>query len=296
MSSLITKAGKSRSQAAQKAQPKKVKKAAPKKPTRPAKAAAKKAQKPSKSSAPQKSKKPLAAKSAKKPPVSKKLAVKAKPAPAPRKPSKAASAKSVKKPGAKTVKAAKATPARKPAAVKTVPLPPPKKAPAPSASIAVKTLDQALKVFHRHDFAAAKAAFENLLEKFSDQLEIMSIARKYLAICDQRLASARSVPRNPDALYDQGVFEFNKGNVKEAVALFDKALKSAPQADHILYSLAAAHARLNDAARAMEALRRAVAIQTIHRSHARQDLDFTNLHDNEAFRQLTGFGFDLAEE
>lgn len=295
MSSLITKAGKSRSQAAQKTQPKKVKTAAPKKPQRPAKAATKKAQKTVKASAPQKPKKSLAAKPAKKPSVSKKLTVKAKPAPAPRKASKAAPVKSVKKPAAKNVKAVKAATARKVTAGKSVQLPP-KKAPAPSASIAVKTLDQALKVFHRHDFAAAKAAFENILEKFGDQLEIASIARKYLAICDQRLASARSVPRNPDALYDQGVFEFNKGNVKDAVALFDKALKSAPQADHILYSLAAAHARLNDALKAMEALRRAVVIQPLHRSHARQDLDFTNLHDNEAFRQLTGFGFDLTEE
>lgn len=294
MSSLITKTGKSRSQAAQKAHPTKGKKAAPKNSLRPEKpAAAKKNQKTAKASTQQKSKKAPAAKSAKKPSVSSKLTTKTKSHTPARKPSKPLTTKNVKKAAPKNVKSGKATPAQKPVVAKA---PTPKKVPTPSAAIAVKTLDQALKIFHRHDFGTAKEAFESLLEKFSDQLDIVSIARTYLAICDQRLASARSVPRSPDALYDQGIFEFNRGNVKDAVALFDKALKAAPQADHILYSLAAAYARLNEASKAMEALRRAVSIQTIHRSHARQDLDFTNLHDNEAFRQLTGFGFDFSEE
>lgn len=295
MSSLITKAGKSRSQASQKARTKKGKKAAPKKAQRPTKAAAKKSQKSAKVSSSQKAKKAPVAKSAKKSPVSKKLAGKPKSAPASRKSLKSAPVKGGKKPAAKKAISRKAASVRKSSAVKAV-QPPTRKAPSSSASIALKSFDQAVKIFNRHDFASAKSAFESLLEKFGEQADIAALARKYLAICEQRLASVRSVPRNPDALYDQGIFEFNKGNVKDSIALFEKALKAAPQADHILYSLAAAHARMNDAGKALEALRRAVAYQPLHRSHARQDLDFTNLHENEAFRQLTGFGFDLSEE
>jgi tetratricopeptide (TPR) repeat protein len=161
---------------------------------------------------------------------------------------------------------------------------------------AVRAFELALKVFNRHDFSAARTAFENVLEKFGDQLEIVARARTYLAICEQRLARAPSAPRSPDALYNQGVFEFNKGNIKEAIILFDKALKGSPQADHVFYSLAAAHARMNNAQKALEALRRAISIRPLHRSHARGDLDFACLRDNEAFRQLTGYGYDLFEE
>ncbi len=307
MRSLSTKAAKSRASAVQKGRTTKGKKAAPK--TRSVKVAVasrtvKPASKSKKSAASPKkavtikkkaapAKKPLKTKAVKavKKPVVKKAAAKK---PSARKPvakkittGKRAGKPAVRKPvrrkgAARAVRAAKSTP------------PPPRKPPASQA--AVRVFEQALKIFNRHDFAAAKTAFENLLEKFGDQLEVVARARTYLTICEQRLARAPSVPRSPDALYNQGVFELNKGNVKEAINLFDKALRGAPQADHVFYSLAAAHARMNNAAKAMDALRRAIALRPLHRSHARSDLDFAFLRDNEAFRELTGYGYDLIEE
>ena len=153
-----------------------------------------------------------------------------------------------------------------------------------------------MRLFNRHDFGAAKSGFLSVLAKFAEQAEIIARARTYLAICDQRLARSPSVPRNADALYNQGVFELNKGNISEAIELFEKALKVEPRADHVFYSLAAAYARLEDVSKAMEALRRAIGIRPVHRSHARRELDFVNLRINEDFQQLTGFGFDLLDE
>jgi tetratricopeptide (TPR) repeat protein len=174
--------------------------------------------------------------------------------------------------------------------------PPPKKAPSPGTLAAVRAFEQALRLFNKHDFAAAKPAFQSLVSKFAEQLEILARVRTYLVICEQRLARTPSVPRNPDVLYDQGVVEFNKGNTTEAIELFQKALKADPRADHVHYSLAAAHARLEDAPKALDSLRRAIGLRPIHRSHARRDLDLTSLRGNEDFQQLTGFGFDLIEE
>lgn len=299
MRSLSTKAAKSRASAVQKGRTTKGKKAAPK--ARPAKVAvASRPIKPKKSAAPPK----------------KAVAAKKKTAPA-KKPIKAKATKAVKKTVAKKPVAkkpvAKKTVARKPAARKPAgrkpvrgkaaarvaqpvkPTPPPPRKP-PASQAAVRVFEQALRVFNRHDFAAAKTAFEGLLEKFGDQLEVVARARTYLIICDQRLARAPSAPRSPDALYNQGVFELNKGNIKEAINLFDKALRGDPQADHVFYSLAAAHARINNSNKAMDALRRAIALRPLHRSHARSDLDFAILRDNEAFRELTGYGYDLFEE
>lgn len=177
------------------------------------------------------------------------------------------------------------------------PLPaPPKKPPSPGTLAAVRAFEQALRLFNRHDFGGAKTSFLSVLGKFADQAEIVARARTYLAICDHRLARSPSVPRNADALYNQGVFELNKGSVREAIELFEKALKVEPRADHVFYSLAAAYARLEDVSKAMEALRRAIGIRPVHRSHARRELDFVNLRSNEDFQQLTGFGFDLVEE
>jgi TolA-binding protein len=173
---------------------------------------------------------------------------------------------------------------------------PPKKPPSPGTLAAVRAFEQALRLFNRQDFGTAKAAFLSLLSKFAEQAEIVARVRTYLAICEQRLARSPSVPRNPDALYNQGVFQLNRGNTTEAIELFEKALKVEPRADHVYYSLAAAYARLDEAPKALDALRRAIGIRPTQRSHARRDVDFASLHTSEDFQQLTGFGFDLVDE
>ena len=284
MGSLITKANKSRSPASQNVRATKGKKAASKKPQRSGKITA----------AP-KSKKTAPAKSKKQTAGSKKIADQtSKKAPAKSKAAKAPVSNSARKTVAKQ-------PARNAAADRVAQSAkaaqaPPKKAPSPGALAAVRAFEQALRLFNRHDFSEAKSSFEKILTQFGEQAEIVARARTYLAICEQRLARAPSAPRNPDALYDQGVYELNKGSIREAVDLFEKALKSQPRADHVLYSLAACYARLNDSHKALDALRRAIAIRSVHRPHARRDLDFASLRNNEEFQQLTGFGFDFSEE
>lgn len=284
MSSLSAKANKSRSPASQKNRTTKGKKAASKKPQRPGKITAAPA---SKKSAPAKTRRQASA-------TKKPTNQASKKSPAKKKPVKAMAVKPAKKSVAKQPARKQVTGRRLPPS-KPAP-PPPKKAPTPGALAAVRAFEQALKLFNRHDYAGAKSTFEGVLTKFGDQFEIVARARTYLAICEQRLMRTPSAPRNPDALYDQGVFELNKGAIPDAVGLFEKALKAQPRADHVYYSLAAAYARLNDSAKALDALRRAISIRSVHRSHARRDPDFASLHGNEEFQQLTGFGFDFDEE
>jgi tetratricopeptide (TPR) repeat protein len=310
MSSLITKATKRRSTAPQKIRATKGKKAASRKPARPGRITAapkaKKAAAPRRPSPAKKMKPRSAVKKATAHPSKKQLSKK-KPVKAPAKQAKSHAKKTSpsKKPvvrnpsraskqkiaSRKVLMAKRRTPLPKAA-----PPPPPKKAPSPGPLAAVRAFEQALRLFNKHDFAAAKPAFQSLVSKFAEQLEILARVRTYLVICEQRLARTPSVPRNPDVLYDQGVVEFNKGNTTEAIELFQKALKADPRADHVHYSLAAAHARLEDAPKALDSLRRAIGLRPIHRSHARRDLDLTSLRGNEDFQQLTGFGFDLIEE
>lgn len=320
MSSLITKANKSRSSASKKVHAIKGKKAASRKPARPGRiTAAPKAQKSAKNKKAAVAKKiaqPRKIKqtaSIKKParrsaPVAKKLQSKkivAKPATsktrkavaAPRsvkKDVKAATRKPVV--SAAKAKSRRALLARRRAfAPKRLPAPP-KKPPSPGTLAAVRAFEQALRLFNRQDFGTAKSSFNSLLDKFADQADIVARVRTYLAICDQRLARTPSTPRNSDALYNRGVFEFNRGNTAEAIESFEKALKVEPRADYVFYSLAAAYARLNNVTKALEALRQAIGIRPAHRSHARHDLDFAGLRSDESFQQLTGFGFDLVHE
>jgi TolA-binding protein len=319
MSSLITKASKSRSSASKKVRAIKGKKAASRKPARPGRitaapkrpktkktAIAKKRPQAKKSKQTIAVKKPAsrtlsrpASRLAKKPAAKKRtvrpVAAKSKRVVAASRPKK----RVVKAPTRRPVSKAKARRAllarRRAFAPKPLPAPP-KKPPSPGTLAAVRAFEQALRVFNRQDFVTAKKAFDGLLDKFADQADIVARVRTYLSICDQRLARTPSTPRNSDALYDRGVFEFNRGNFAEAIESFEKALKVEPRADHVFYSLAAAFARLNNITKALEALRHAIGIRPVHRSHARHDLDFAGLRSDESFQQLTGFGFDLIHE
>ena len=286
MSSLGTKASKSRSPGSAKVRATKAKKSPSKKPQRPGKITA--APK-SKKVAPAKTKKPVTAaskKAAARKPVETKRTVQTK---------ATKKARKVAKEQPRTKTARKAAVTKKQAASRQS-QPTPKRQPSPGTLAAVKAFEQALRLFNRHDYSGARSAFEDILKKFGDQAEIVAGVRTYIAIIEQRLARTPSVPKNADGLYNSGVFELNRGNVKEAVELFDKALKAEPRADHVLYSLSAAYARLNDPPKALDALRRSIAIRPVHRSHARRDPDFANLHNNEDFRHLTGFGFEFVEE
>jgi tetratricopeptide (TPR) repeat protein len=318
MSSLITKASKSRSSASKKIHAIKGKKSHSRKPARPGKitaapksakskkaAVAKKRPQAKKSNQTIAFKKPAnrtadlarkltSKKASSSPSKSKRTVVASQPKKNVAKVAKALARKPIA-PDAKT-KARRAILARR-RAFPPKPLPaPPKKPPSPGTLAAVRAFEQALRLFNRQDFVTAKASFDSLLDKFGDQADIVARVRTYLAICDQRLARTPSTPRNSDALYDRGVFEFNRGNTAEAIESFEKALKVEPRADHVFYSLAAAYARLNNVTKALEALRHAIGIRPVHRSHARRDLDFAGLRSDEGFQQLTGFGFDLIHE
>jgi tetratricopeptide (TPR) repeat protein len=229
--------------------------------------------------------KPVAAK------VVKKVAVKAA---APKSKTVVAKSKVIALKGKKAVlKTVARKPERKSAKVVEAPV---KKSPTPNALAAVSSFEQGLKLFNKHDFAGARDSFERILQKFSEQAEIVVSVRRYLAICEQKLARTPSTPKNPDALYDQGVFELNRANVREAIQLFEKALKTQPNAAHILYSLAAGYARLENPRKALEVLRKAIQLQTVHRSRARSDQDFASLRNEEEFQNLTGYGLGFFEE
>jgi tetratricopeptide (TPR) repeat protein len=287
MSSLTTKTTKSRSAAPSKLPPKAVKKTAKKDNSKsvPIKNAAK-------------GKSVVISKAAKQVSPNKKVAkakvpVKVSVAPKSTPPKKVTAGKSSAKSAKAPLKKGLANKPQK--AVKPAPVPQ-KKLINGANMAAVQAFEQALRLFNKHDYAGAKAAFERILEKFSEQTEVLPGVRKYLTISEQKVARIPSTPKNPDALYDQGVFELNRANVREAIQLLEKALKAQPKGAHILYSLAAAYARLSESYRALDFLRQAIYLQSVHRSRARSDTDFASLHNSEEFQQMTGFGIGYIED
>jgi tetratricopeptide (TPR) repeat protein len=162
---------------------------------------------------------------------------------------------------------------------------------------ALRSFEQAVKVFNRRHFEDAKTMFESVLLKFPGDLEVVARTQMYLQVCKQKLEqeSRSSAPHNADELYDHGVFALNIGDFTQARVFFEKALRLHPDAPHLLYSLAVTHAQTGAHEEALIYLKRSIQIQPRFRAQAYNDADLSGLRDNRKFLELIGLTspFDL---
>jgi hypothetical protein len=165
--------------------------------------------------------------------------------------------------------------------------------PAPHGD-AVKAFEAALGVFNRGNFAAARSAFQKIVDTHGRHTEIIARCTMYLAVCSRRTQPAATVPRTPDSLYDRGIVEINRGQFDAAIALFEKALKAHPtKTGHLLYALAAAQVRAGRVDEGLRNLERAMESHDVCRSQARQDPDFSTVWGHDRFQEIVGDPYEM---
>jgi tetratricopeptide (TPR) repeat protein len=200
-------------------------------------------------------------------------------------------ARPAKRPAAKPTKHKPAVKARtgKPAATarpQTPPRPAPRPKPSQDEMAAIRAFERAHKDFSRGRFGEARQLFRALIEQHPHASEVTARARIYLAIAESRLRTETALPRDPDALYDRGVIELNRGDYVAAQELFERALKREPEAAHVHYGLAATRARLGSIPPALEALERALNLQPSLRIRAQHDQDLAALRNEPDYERL----------
>lgn len=165
------------------------------------------------------------------------------------------------------------------------------------ATQALRAFEQAVKVFNLREFSEAKMMFEELQQRYHQEVEIIARSQTYIQVCKVRLANNRALPRNADEFYDRGVVALNIGNFVQARTLFEKALKLRPGDSYTLYSLAATHAQAGSTDQALTYLKQAVQKQPRLRQQALNDTDFSPLKKDRRFLELLGATspFDLLD-
>ena len=252
-----------------------VRKASPAKST--AKAAKPSAQKPSKQA--QKAK--TATKAAGK------VQPKAAPKPtAPAKKSGGAKAQPQKGASAPAQKARPTKGAAQPAKPATRPAPQPKRQPTHDEAAALKAFERAHKEFARGNFSTARELFRALIQQHAGVSEVTARARIYLNIAESRLQTEAALPRDPDLLYERGVYELNRGDFVAAQEMFERALKRDPSAADTHYALAATRARLGAVASALQSLEKAVELRPVLRVRAQSDADLAPLRSDPDFERI----------
>src|SRR5271163_176643 len=169
------------------------------------------------------------------------------------------------------------------AAAKAKVAPPDPDAPAKQAQM--KFYEEALKHFQQQKYLRAKESLERVLEGPSKELG--DRAQVHIRICEQRI-SRPPVPalKSAEEHYTQGVALMNLGRWDEAREHLDRARKSAPKADHIVYAMAALDCLTGEAESAMQNLKVAIQLRPENRYHARNDEDFAFLQEDPRFTEL----------
>jgi tetratricopeptide (TPR) repeat protein len=94
-------------------------------------------------------------------------------------------------------------------------------------------------------------------------------------------------PDNPRILHAKGALIHGLKDYQVAIAIYQKLVEIEPKNPTFWYDLACCHALNHNSDLALAALQRSIDIQPAEfKQHARTDLDFASLQDNEIFKKL----------
>jgi len=145
---------------------------------------------------------------------------------------------------------------------------------------ALEDFGRAIKLVHENKWQEAADAFEKVIAE-SDEMQITDRARQHLSICRQHTDPVAT----DDDPYLQAVFEKNRGNLDEALALC-QGHSGANSEEHFAYLMASIRALDGEEDHALELLATAIELEPKNRVHAFHDSDFTALRNREEFTQL----------
>ncbi len=156
----------------------------------------------------------------------------------------------------------------------------------PIRTASIKHYETAVKLLYSHQYDKAKIAFEKIIATFSDDKEVLERTRLHLRLCEQKIARKPPAPRTLDEHYNLAVALMNEGRYDESQDHLQRALKSNPRCDYVLYALAANNCRQGDLESALGNLQSAISLKPENRFLAQRDSDFEVLKQDSRFVSL----------
>jgi tetratricopeptide (TPR) repeat protein len=148
----------------------------------------------------------------------------------------------------------------------------------------IRALEQALRLFREHRFSEAREIFETAAK--GPQLSVTHVAKSHIAVCDRRIQKPGMELQTADDHYNYGVERLNARDFGLARKHLAAAVSLRPNADHMLYGLAAVLALTGDPSGSYENLKRAIEIDPRNRNAARHDADFAGVANTPLFAQV----------
>ena len=154
--------------------------------------------------------------------------------------------------------------------------------------VSLEEYEKGIRLFQQKDFAKAIPRFQAVLDQFPEEAALGDRARVYLRICKSEGKDREPLrqTRTPDQYFEVGVFLLNEGDFKEALRHLEKAVEHDPKDPHAHIGVASARMGSGDQDGALEALRKACAVDPNARVWVQAMSDFDDLEDNDAYLDL----------
>ena len=150
---------------------------------------------------------------------------------------------------------------------------------------ALGVYERGLAAVQRRNFRSAVAAFQKLLDTYSEEHELRERSRLYLKICE-RETTRPSRPESPEELVYAATVALNNGDHDGSLGYLRKAVGKDADDERAHYLLAVVYAQTNRLDKARTHLEKAVELKPENRMQAQHETDFDTLREDERVRHL----------
>src|SRR5438270_4510787 len=154
----------------------------------------------------------------------------------------------------------------------------------PRFAQAVQNYETGLRAMQEHKFEKAKGLLQKVLG--GPSIELADRAKTHLSTCSQHLDRAATQFKTPEEHFDFAVSLMNVGDYVSAREHLERLDKQNPQADYVIYGLAALDCLTGRIEEALKHLDGAIRLNPALRFQARNDSDFQNLAADPRFTEL----------
>ena len=154
----------------------------------------------------------------------------------------------------------------------------------PQYAQAVQNYEAGLRAMQEHKYEKAKGFLQKVLA--GPGKELTDRANVHLSACNQHMERTVNQFKSPEEHYDFAVSLMNVGDYVGAREHLDKLAKQAPEADYVVYGLAALDCLTGHVEDSLRHLDEAVRLNPTLRFQARNDSDFQNLVEDPRFTEL----------
>jgi len=147
--------------------------------------------------------------------------------------------------------------------------------------------EDALKLFHKKQYAKAKVRLTKVIAMFPEETEVLVRVQSFLRVCERQLVSYKATANSSEEVFHQAVFYHNSKQHELALESYAQALKlSKEDQDHIYYAMAATELSMGNMDTALKHLEKAIQMNQDNRVFAHNDPDFQPLATDTKFQEL----------